>query len=201
MVLSSLFHLLGDCSVTNTILFFFFFFRTNNVRETYCVWCLEGEGSSFNVMCFFPLTASLTTALQYAMKSRRIMASSFMKDASSMFSDTFGMVQIFFFTLNGLWAVILPNPNFKLHWCQGIFTQIVSVNLYMSYFIWQYISLIFLKNFPYSRDNVKHFCASCNICVELKPLFYQPTEEMLIKATQPEKYLSKINLFPPRMNL
>lgn len=92
MVLSLLFHLLDDCSVTNTIPFFILFFHTNNVRETYCVWCL-GSGGFFQ--CSVLLSLHCITHYCFAMKSRRIMASSFMKDTSSMFSDTFGMVQIF----------------------------------------------------------------------------------------------------------
>lgn len=72
--------------------FFFLFFHTNNVRETYCVWCL-GSGGFFQ--CSVLLSLHCITHYCFAMKSRRIMASSFMKDTSSMFSDTFGMVQIF----------------------------------------------------------------------------------------------------------
>ena len=46
------------------------------------------------------------------------------------------------------------------------------------------------KNLPYSTDDVKKMCASCRICAELKPQFYQPPTGALIKATQPMERLS-----------
>ena len=41
------------------------------------------------------------------------------------------------------------------------------------------------KNLPYSTDDVKKLCHSCRICAELKPQFYRPQQNTLIKATQP----------------
>ena len=41
------------------------------------------------------------------------------------------------------------------------------------------------KNLPYSTDNVMKLCHSCRICAELKPHFYLPQQNTLIKATQP----------------
>lgn len=39
------------------------------------------------------------------------------------------------------------------------------------------------RNLPFSTEDIKKNCASCRICAELKPWFYQPTEGTLIKAT------------------
>ena len=41
------------------------------------------------------------------------------------------------------------------------------------------------KNLPYSTEDVKKLCHSCRICAELKPQFYRPQQNTLIKATHP----------------
>lgn len=46
------------------------------------------------------------------------------------------------------------------------------------------------KNLPFSTEDVKRTCASCRICADLKPRFYNPAEGRLIKATQPMERLS-----------
>lgn len=46
------------------------------------------------------------------------------------------------------------------------------------------------RNLPFSTEDVKKTCASCRICSELKPQFYRPTGETLIKATRPMERLS-----------
>ena len=43
------------------------------------------------------------------------------------------------------------------------------------------------KNLPYSTDDVNKWCHSCKGCAELKPQFYRPQQNTLIKATQPMK--------------
>ena len=42
-----------------------------------------------------------------------------------------------------------------------------------------------IKKLPYSTDDVRKLCHSCIICAELKPQFYRPQQNPLIKATQP----------------
>ena len=41
------------------------------------------------------------------------------------------------------------------------------------------------NNLPYSTDDVKKLCHLCRICAELKPQFYRPQQNTLIKATEP----------------
>ena len=41
------------------------------------------------------------------------------------------------------------------------------------------------KSLPYSTDDVKKLYHSCRICAELKPQFYRPQQNTLIKTTQP----------------
>ena len=46
------------------------------------------------------------------------------------------------------------------------------------------------KNLSFSTEDVKRVCSSCGICAELKPQFYCPKREVLIKATKPFECLS-----------
>ena len=46
------------------------------------------------------------------------------------------------------------------------------------------------KNLPYSLDDVKKCCRSCPTCAEVKPQFYVPPKETLIKATRPMERLA-----------
>ena len=41
------------------------------------------------------------------------------------------------------------------------------------------------KNLPYSLNDVKKTCGSCDICAELKPQFFSPPTNHLIEATKP----------------
>ena len=40
------------------------------------------------------------------------------------------------------------------------------------------------KNLPFSTDDVRRVCSTCRICAELKPSFYKPAVNQLIKATK-----------------
>ena len=40
------------------------------------------------------------------------------------------------------------------------------------------------KNLPFSTEDVRRVCSSCQICAELKPRFYKMEERKLVKATQ-----------------
>ena len=46
------------------------------------------------------------------------------------------------------------------------------------------------RNLPYSIDNVKVMTANCNVCSEVKPNFFKPKNQKLIKATKPFERLS-----------
>ncbi|MGL4482017.1 MAG: RNase H-like domain-containing protein, partial [Lactococcus garvieae] len=46
------------------------------------------------------------------------------------------------------------------------------------------------KNLPYSLEEVKSLISRCKVCAELKPTFYNPQTNNLIKATQPFERLS-----------
>ncbi|XP_042232861.1 uncharacterized protein LOC121873374 [Homarus americanus] len=46
------------------------------------------------------------------------------------------------------------------------------------------------KNLPFSTEDVKKVCSNCRVCAEIKPTFHRPTENTLIKATQPMDRLS-----------
>ena len=47
------------------------------------------------------------------------------------------------------------------------------------------------KNLPFSAEDVRRkVCSSCQICAELKPRFYRPTQQILIKATKPFERIS-----------
>ncbi|XP_042222771.1 uncharacterized protein LOC121867081 [Homarus americanus] len=45
------------------------------------------------------------------------------------------------------------------------------------------------KNLPFSTEDVKKVCPTC-VCAKIKPTFHRPTENTLIKATQPMDKLS-----------
>ena len=40
------------------------------------------------------------------------------------------------------------------------------------------------KNLSFSTDDVRRVCSTCRICAELKPSFYKPAVNQLIKATK-----------------
>lgn len=46
------------------------------------------------------------------------------------------------------------------------------------------------KNLPFSTEEVRKVCSSCRVCAETKPRFYVPTNNQLIKATQPFERIS-----------
>ena len=46
------------------------------------------------------------------------------------------------------------------------------------------------KNLPFSTSDVKNAVSSCKVCAEIKPRFYRPNQEVLVKATQPMERLS-----------
>ncbi|XP_018022352.2 uncharacterized protein LOC108678443, partial [Hyalella azteca] len=46
------------------------------------------------------------------------------------------------------------------------------------------------KNLPFSTEDVKRVCSTCKVCAILKPRFYRPPDETLIRATQPMERLS-----------
>ena len=46
------------------------------------------------------------------------------------------------------------------------------------------------KNLPYSVEEIKKMTAACPVCAEVKPRFYKPKRQNLIKATQPMERLS-----------
>ena len=47
------------------------------------------------------------------------------------------------------------------------------------------------KNFPFSAEDVRKVCSTCQICSELKPRFYRMDEQTLVKAT---KVFERINI-------
>ena len=46
------------------------------------------------------------------------------------------------------------------------------------------------RNLPYSVEDVRHMTANCTTCREIKPSFFRPKNQKLIKATQPFERLS-----------
>ena len=46
------------------------------------------------------------------------------------------------------------------------------------------------KNLPFSAEDVRKVCSSCQVCAKLKPRFYRPTQQTLIKATKPFERIS-----------
>ena len=46
------------------------------------------------------------------------------------------------------------------------------------------------KNLPFSMEDVKEVCSTCNICAELKPRFHRLNQGTLIKATKPFERIS-----------
>ena len=46
------------------------------------------------------------------------------------------------------------------------------------------------RNLPYSVEEIKAMTSSCAVCAEIKPRFYKPEQEPVIKATQPFERLS-----------
>ena len=46
------------------------------------------------------------------------------------------------------------------------------------------------KNLPFSINKVRRVTEKCSICAELKPRFYKPDDNVLIKATKPFVRLS-----------
>lgn len=52
------------------------------------------------------------------------------------------------------------------------------------------ITLREIKDLPFSTEEVKNVCSKCRICAEIKPQFYKPSSQHLIKCTQPMERLS-----------
>ena len=46
------------------------------------------------------------------------------------------------------------------------------------------------RNLPYSVEDVKRVTQGCNVCAQVKPRFFRPPEENLVKATRPFERLS-----------
>ena len=46
------------------------------------------------------------------------------------------------------------------------------------------------RNLPFSVDDVKTMTANCSVCREIKPSFFRPKNQKLVKATQPFERLS-----------
>ena len=46
------------------------------------------------------------------------------------------------------------------------------------------------RNLPYSVEDVKQMTNACNVCREIKPTFFKPQNQKLIKATKPVERLS-----------
>ena len=46
------------------------------------------------------------------------------------------------------------------------------------------------KNLPYSLEDIKNVTSKCHACAELKPQFFKPPKQTLVKATQPFERLS-----------
>ena len=46
------------------------------------------------------------------------------------------------------------------------------------------------RNLPYSVEEIKSMTSNCNVCREIKPSFFKPNQQTLIKATQPFERLS-----------
>ena len=53
--------------------------------------------------------------------------------------------------------------------------------------LWHFVRL---KNLPYSLDDVKSCIRNCKTCAEVKPQFYSPKGNTLIKSTQPMERLN-----------
>ena len=53
--------------------------------------------------------------------------------------------------------------------------------------LWHYVRQ---KNLPYSLDDVRRCCKECKTCSQIKPQFFKPEKDTLIKATQPMERLN-----------
>ena len=47
-----------------------------------------------------------------------------------------------------------------------------------------------MKNLPFSMNDVKQVCSQCRDCAKIKPQFYKPDSDHLIKATRPWERIS-----------
>ena len=56
--------------------------------------------------------------------------------------------------------------------------------------ITRFWSFVRSKDLPYSLDDIKRCCKNCQTCAELKPKFFVPDKNCLIKSTQPMERLS-----------
>ena len=56
------------------------------------------------------------------------------------------------------------------------------------------------KNLPFSTDEVRKFCNTCQVCAEIKPQFYKKRDDILIKATNPIEQLVQIPRSPQKFN-
>ena len=46
------------------------------------------------------------------------------------------------------------------------------------------------KNLPFSSDEVKRVCSSCKVCANMKPNFYKPPNNRLVKSMYPMERIS-----------
>ena len=78
------------------------------------------------------------------------------------------------------WPVLLAHPWPTLY--QSFLISMIGYAIQESH---AYYILCIQRIFHISTDDVKKLCHSCRICAELKPQFYLPQQNTLIKATQP----------------
>ena len=56
------------------------------------------------------------------------------------------------------------------------------------------------KNLPFSTDEVRKVCNTCQVCAEIKPQFYKKRDDVLIKAINPIEQLVQISRSPQKFN-
>ena len=83
-----------------------------------------------------------------------------------------------------------PDTLFRVCAVSGsMFSKKVQENL-GHHGVTRLLHLVKIKNLPFSLNYVTTTCSQCRTCAEIKPRFYIPEAQKLIKVTQPWKRMS-----------
>ena len=78
----------------------------------------------------------------------------------------------------GSCAAVLSDSLYQLH--RSLYHPGITR---MAHFVW-------VRNLPYSVEEIKRMTNACRICCECKPRYHRPAKSHLIKATQPFERLN-----------
>ena len=85
---------------------------------------------------------------------------------------------------------VVPDSFTRAH-CVSVSNKLVDIHTSLCHpGVTRLSHFVKLKNLPYSTDEVKKVCSSCKDCANLKPRFFKPPNNKLIKSMCPMERIS-----------